>query len=76
MRRHPVSSVMKMTAATIAGVRRTRQISRLTAHAQTPSQLRAAAALCVQSVDKRRGTLIATSGEGENMLQLFALEVD
>ncbi len=39
MRRHPVSSVMKMTAATIAGVRRTRQ-SRRTTHAQTPSQLR------------------------------------
>jgi hypothetical protein len=39
MRRYPVSSVMKMTAAIIAGVRRTRQ-SRRTAHAQTPSQLR------------------------------------
>jgi hypothetical protein len=38
MRRHPVTSVMKMTAAIIAGVRRTRQ-SRLTAHAQIPSHL-------------------------------------
>ncbi len=66
MRRHPVSSVMKMTAASIAGVRRTRQ-NRRTAHAQTPSQLRAAA-LCVQSVEKRPGTLIATSGEGWDML--------
>jgi hypothetical protein len=60
MRRHPISSVMKMTAAIIAGVR------------QAPSQLRAAATavLCVQSVEKRRGTSIATSGEGGDMLVL------
>jgi hypothetical protein len=38
MRRHPVSSMMKMTAAIIAGVRRTRQ-NRRTAHALTPNQL-------------------------------------
>ncbi len=31
--------MLKTTAATIAGVKRTRQISRRTAHAQTPSQL-------------------------------------
>ncbi len=61
-----------MTAVIIAGGKRTRQ-SKRTAHAQTPSQLRAAAAAapCVQSVEKRRGTLIATSGEGGDMLVLY-----
>ncbi len=60
---------MKTTAAIITGGKRTRQ-NRRTAHAQTPSQLRAAAtaALFVQSVEKRPGTLIATSGEGGDML--------